>query len=86
MHVQDLFSSGRAIDLVLAFMAAECAFLYWRRRDRRPPVDLLLAMAPGAFLLLAVRAALTGAGWMWTAAFLAASLPAHLADLSRRRL
>jgi hypothetical protein len=85
-QAQALFSTGRAIDLVLAFMAAEFAILYWRRRERRKtPIDLLLALAPGACLLLAVRAALTGAGWMWIAAFLAASLPAHLADLSRRR-
>jgi hypothetical protein len=87
VQVQALFSSGRAIDLILAFIVAEFAVLYWRRPDRsQPPVDLLLALAPGVLLLLAVRAALTGAGWMWTAAFLAASLPAHLADLSRRRL
>lgn len=85
--MQDLFSSGRAIDLILAFMAVEFAVLYWRRRNRRSPlIDLMLALAPGAFLLLAVRAALTGAGWIWTAAFLAASLPAHLADVSRRGL
>jgi hypothetical protein len=85
-HIRELFSSGRVIDLVLAFMAAEFAVLYWRRRDRRkPPIDLMLALAPGACLLLAVRAALTGAGWMWIGVFLTASLPAHLADLSRRR-
>jgi hypothetical protein len=86
-QLQALFSSGRAIDLVLGFMAAEFAILYWLGRARRAsPIDLILALAPGACLLLAVRAALTGAGWMWVAAFLAASLPAHLADLSRRRL
>jgi hypothetical protein len=87
LEMHDLFASGRAIDLVLAFMAVEFAILCWRKRQRRRAfVDLLLAFAPGACLLLAVRAALTGAGWMWIAALLAASLPAHLADLARRRI
>jgi hypothetical protein len=45
----------------------------------------LLALAPGACLVLAVRAAMTGAGWMWIALWLLASLPFHLADLARRR-
>ncbi len=87
-HVMSqLFSSGRAIDVVLLFMAVEFVVLYRRRRNpSRLPIDLALALAPGAFLLLAVRAALTSAGWIWIAAFIAASLPAHLADVSRRRL
>ena len=49
-------------------------------------IDLVLAFAPGACLLLALRAALTGAGWPWIAAALAASFPFHIADLIRRRL
>jgi hypothetical protein len=87
VQLSAMFSSGRAIDLVLLFMVVEFVVLYRRRRDRRKaPVDLILALAPGACLLLAVRAALTGAGWIWVAAFIAASLPAHLADMSRRRI
>jgi hypothetical protein len=37
-------------------------------------------------LLLALRAALTGAGAIWVAAFLTASFPIHLIDLARRRV
>jgi len=37
-------------------------------------------------MLLAVRAALTGAPWYHVSFWLAASLPVHLADLRRRRL
>jgi hypothetical protein len=82
-----LFRSGRAIDLILVFMVLEFAVLCWRRRDQgRAAIDVLIALAPGGLLMLAVRAALTGAGWMWIAGLLAASLPAHLMDLSRRRL
>ena len=43
-----------------------------------------LRLLPGALMLLALRAALTGAGWPWIALALAASFPAHLADIARR--
>ena len=59
----------------------------------RPPsrgkgswLDRLLALLPGVFMLLALRAALTGAAWPWIAGALAASFPFHLADMARRRL
>jgi hypothetical protein len=83
-----LFANGRAADAILLFMALEYVFLIWRRRARDPWGALLgplLALAPGACLVLAVRAAMTGAGWMWIALWLLASLPFHLADLARRR-
>jgi hypothetical protein len=84
-----LFASGRVVDLVLLVMVAEWVFLFLRRRGREegpPMVDRVLAFAPGVCLLLALRAALTGAGWPWVAAALAASFPFHIADLIRRRL
>ncbi len=89
MSPSDFFTSGRAVDLVLIFMVLEFGFLYWRRRTRMAgaaAVDLIFALAPGACLLLALRAALTAGGWIWVAVLLAASLPLHLADLARRRL
>lgn len=46
--------------------------------------DAALRLLPGALMLLALRAALTGAGWPWIALALAASFPAHLADIARR--
>ena len=49
-------------------------------------VDRALALLPGVFMLLALRASLTGAPWPWIAAPLAASFPFHIADLARRRL
>lgn len=78
-----LFASGHAVDIVLAVMLAEAAFLIVRGRDA---ATVGLAFLPGALILLAVRAALTGAGWPWVALALAASFPAHLADLHRRGL
>lgn len=79
-----LFASGHAVDIVLAVMLIECLVLIRRRRSAA--VAVVLAFLPGALILLAVRAALTASGWQWVALWLAASFPAHLADLSRRRL
>ena len=79
-----LFASGHAVDVVLAVMLVEMALLIGR--GRRPAATVALAFAPGVLILLALRAALTGAGWPWVAAALAASFPAHLADLRRRGL
>lgn len=78
------FRSGHAVDLVLAVIVLEFAWLSVRRRG--PMLALILALAPGACLLLALRAALTGAGWPWVALALAASFPFHIADLISRRL
>lgn len=79
----DLFASGRAIDLVLAVLLLEALWL-WRHKQA-PVGDILRALLPGAFLLLAVRAALTGAPWPLVALPLILALPAHLADIRRRR-
>ncbi len=80
----DLFASGRIVDIILALVALEVvALLVWRwRRGRGPsPIALIGNLASGASLMLAVRAALTGADWTVVAGFLLASLVAHLADV-----
>jgi hypothetical protein len=80
--VSDFFASGHAIDLILAVMAIEILLLV--RRRRRPPADIVAGFLPGVLILLAARAALTGAGWPWIALWLGLSFPAHLYDLHRR--
>lgn len=80
--MQAFFESGRAIDLVLLIMLAEGVFLWFRRRASA--LDILLALLPGALILLGVRAALTGADWPLIALPLALSWPVHLADIRRR--
>ena len=82
MTPRAFFASGHAVDLVLVVMLAEAVYLLARRR--RSPLDLALALLPGALLLLALRAALTGAQWPAIALLVAASFPAHLADIRRR--
>lgn len=85
MH--DLLSNGRLIDVALAVVAIEAALLIVARRRIAPllrPADILGQLAAGAMLLLGLRCAVTGANYLWTLAFLSASLPAHLFDLVRR--
>ena len=76
-----LFGQGHAVDLILGILVAEWPLLTRWRGWRGP--DAALRLLPGALMLLAVRAALTGAGWQWVALALAVSFPVHLADLAR---
>jgi len=85
--VAELFATGRVVDLILALMALEGALLtaFWARTGRGvAPADLVPNLLAGVCFLLALRAALVGAGWGWVALGLAAALPAHLIDLRRR--
>lgn len=77
-----LFASGHAVDLVLLFMLVEGAWLVVRRWS---VLTVVLMLAPGALMLLALRAALVGLPWYWIALPLTVSLPLHLADLRHRR-
>ncbi len=80
--MSDFFASGHAVDLVLVFLVLEIvALTLW---SRLWAVGALMAALPGALLLLALRAALTGASWPWVLLWVSLSLPAHLADLRRR--
>ncbi len=79
------YASGRAIDLILLVLETAGLFILWRRRSRGvPPRALMLILVTGGTLLLAVRAALTGAPWYWVGLFLIASFVAHLTDLRYR--
>jgi hypothetical protein len=77
------------MDVVLAVMFLELVWLNWRagqgQRGARL-VTLVIALAPGALLALAVRCALTGVAWPAIALLLAAAFPFHIADLRRRRI
>ncbi len=83
----DLFTNGRIVDVILVIVALEAlALLGWRlRRGHGPsPAALIANLASGASLMLALRAALTQAGWELVAGLLLVSLAAHLADLCLR--
>jgi hypothetical protein len=78
------FTSGHAVDLVLAFMVLEALFLIVIKKRR--VLTVVLTILPGAAMMLALRAALTGAEWQMVAIWLTVSLPLHLADLRHRKL
>ena len=78
----EFVASGRIVDVVLAVMLIEAAALLWLRR--LPAPALLAMLAPGLCLTLALRAALTGAGWHWVALCLVLAGLTHLADLRQR--
>lgn len=79
--MERFFSSGHAVDLVLAVLAVEAVWLMVRGKAKREVVAMLL---PAALMLLGLRAALTGMAWPWVAIPLAMSFPVHLFDLATR--
>jgi hypothetical protein len=84
-----LFSSSLGVDIALAFIAIEFAYLLIggsRKAKLSKALELVLALGPGVCIMLALRCALTEVGSIWIALWLAASLPLHLADVVRRKL
>jgi hypothetical protein len=85
--VNELFASGRIVDLILMLMTLETLTLVVCRRVSGRGIDtapLLVNMAAGGCLLLALRAALTGAGSVLVAAALAAAGVMHVLDVTSR--
>lgn len=83
----DLVRSGRIVDIALGLIVLELGALAWlRSRTKSAVLDvgLVAHLAAGAFLLLALRAALTGASWLAVAGWLLGGLVAHLVDLGAR--
>ncbi len=77
-----LYGRGHAADLILAILLLELIGL--TRFAGWPFWPALLRLLPGALMIVALRAALTGADWYWVALALLLSFPAHLADLAHR--
>jgi hypothetical protein len=85
--VADFVASGRIIDVIVAMMLIEAIVLHaLHRRTGRgiPAPDIAINLVAGASLMLAVRAALTGAAPAWLLLCLGVSLAAHIADVARR--
>jgi hypothetical protein len=85
--MNEFFTSGNAVNLVLFVVACELlilALVRWKTGRGIPGIDLVANAASGVCLLLALRAALTQQPWIWIALALAGSFVAHVVDLSRR--
>lgn len=79
--MEEFFTSGRAVDVVLAVLVAEGIWLKWRGQ---PWAGILPALIPAVLMMAALRAALTGMEWPYISLPLAAAFPVHLYDLKRR--
>ena len=78
---------GRLLDVVISVLLLEIVLLLaWHRRTGGgvAPRALLPNLLAGLCLMLALRAALTGAHAAWLALALAAAGAAHLFDLRQR--
>ena len=87
--VAELFATGSVVDCILALMLIESIALILIGRKLRsgiPALQVLVNLAAGAALLLALRAALLGSPWKWISLWLLAALVAHLLDLRYRWL
>ena len=81
--MEQFFNSGYVVGLVLAVMGIEAVAMIAMKKSS---LTVTLTIAPGAAMMLALGAALTGASWHWVAIWLTVSLPLHLADLRHRKL
>lgn len=83
----DLIRSGHIVDAILVLMALEAtAVLGWRalRGNGPAPLPFIVNLLAGVFLLLALRAALSGAQTATLLLMLGGAFIAHLADLRLR--
>ena len=79
--MQEFFSTGRAVDVVLLVLAVEAIWL--KLRGQHLP-DIVPALLPAVLMMLGLRAALTGMAWPFISLPLALAFPVHLYDLRRR--
>ena len=83
----DMIINAALIDWILALVALEgAAVLGWRAlKGRGPqPLGFLSNLVTGAFLLIALRGAVSGASGSWIAACILAGCLAHFVDLAAR--
>jgi hypothetical protein len=85
--VASWIGSGHLVEAILALTVVEwLVFALHHRVTGRGFDPLLLGpnLLAGFCLLLALRGALLGAGWVWVAAALSGALLAHVTDLAVR--
>jgi hypothetical protein len=85
--MEALVRSGHVADVILACLVIEAvALLAWHRATGRglAPRAAAALLLPGAFLVLALRFALTGEAWPLIPVALLGALAAHLWDLRGR--
>lgn len=81
--MEQFFASGRAVDVVLVVLVVEAL---WLRLRGQKWADILPALLPAIFMMLGLRAALTGMAWPYVSIPLALAFPVHLYDMHRRKM
>ena len=85
--MEELVTSGWIAGIVLAALALEVtvvSVILWRRSRPLDMLSFVATILAGGSLVLALRSAILGAGWLFVAMYLAAALLAHAADLALR--
>ena len=85
--MREFVTSGHLVDLAMMLTLLELiGLIIYRQRTGRGIAGstLVVALSSGLFLMLGLRAALTGADWPWIALALSASWATHLLDLKNR--
>jgi hypothetical protein len=85
--VREFVTNGHLVDVAMVLTLLELIGLIIYRRRTGRGIDgskLVITLASGLFLMLGLRAALTGADWPWIALALSASWATHLLDLKSR--
>lgn len=85
--MEDLFASGRIVDIIIGLMAFEAIALiaYHKSTGQGIKVPQVLSnLLAGICLFLALRLAITDAHWTWIGVALGAALAAHIIDLTSR--
>jgi hypothetical protein len=81
--MDEFFTSGRAVDVVLAVLVVEAVWLKMRGNIW---ADIIPALLPAVLMMIALRAALTGMAWPFISVPLALAFPVHIYDLKRRMM
>lgn len=86
MELSELVADGRIGTIALGAILAEAAVLlvFWRAAAPLVPRAHLANLVSGLCLILALRAALTGAAPVAIVAFLSGAFLAHIADVALR--
>ncbi|MGU3360140.1 hypothetical protein ACLBWX_07395 [Methylobacterium sp. M6A4_1b] len=84
--MEAFLASGHLVDAILLLVAIEAlGLILWSRRTQGTwPLALLCNLTSGAALMLALRSALTGAGWTVIAGCLALAGLAHVTEMALR--
>lgn len=85
--LESLITSGRIVDIMLLFVVIEAVLISlcsYRSKKLASALPLMITIAAGASLMMAMRATFMASAWPIVAAFLLAAMVFHIVDLVAR--